>query len=292
MMAIETSRRAVLGSGAALAAMSALPAGAVTAAEKAKMATTSRNRNPGIQLYTIRSEMQKDVPGSLKKIADIGYKEVEFAGYFGHEPAEIRKMVGDLGMTAPSAHIQDATFIDNPQKTIDEALAAGHLWLVMPWVKPELRTTIDQWKNIADICNKFAAHCKAAGLRFAYHNHDFEFAPIGGALPYDVLMKSTDPATVKFELDMYWAKKGGQDLAALMAQHQGRIVMVHVKDMLPNGAMTDVGLGTIPFAQLLGAAYARPIEHYFVENDDTTTPFESAATSCKSLTQILAELPA
>jgi sugar phosphate isomerase/epimerase len=105
-------------------------------------------------------------------------------------------------------------------------------------------------------------------------------------------MQNTDAGLVQFELDMYWAKKGGQDLAALMAKHQPRIVMVHVKDMLPSGAMTDVGLGTIPFAQLLAAPAARPIEHYFVENDDTTTPFESAATSCKALTQILAGLPA
>jgi sugar phosphate isomerase/epimerase len=287
------SRRTVLSAGAAAAALSAM-AGHTFAASNEHMRAIRplRNRAPGIQLYTIRSEMQKDVPGSLKKIADIGYKEVEFAGYFGHAPAEIKKMVADLGMTAPSAHIQDVTFIDNPQKTIDEALAAGHQWLVMPWVKPELRATIDQWKNIADICNKFAAHCKASGLRFAYHNHDFEFAALGGVLPYDVLMQNTDAGLVQFELDMYWAKKGGQDLAALMAKHQPRIVMVHVKDMLPNGAMTDVGLGAIPFAQLLGAPYARPIEHYFVENDDTTTPFESAATSCKALAQILAGLPA
>jgi sugar phosphate isomerase/epimerase len=291
MRGVEASRRALLGGGAALAAMSLVGSGAMAAAKKAAMIATSRNRKPGIQLYTIRSEMQKDVPGSLKKMADVGYKEVEFAGYFGHSPAEIRKMVADLGLTAPSSHIQGVTFIDDPQQTIDAALAAGHQWLVLPWVKPELRTTIDQWKTIADICNKFAVHCQAAGLRFGYHNHDFEFAPIGGVLPYDVLMQSTDPALVQFELDMYWAKRGGQDLASLMAKHRGRMVMVHVKDMLPNGAMTDVGLGDIPFAQLLAAPAATPIEHYFVENDDTTTPFESAAISCKALTQILAGLP-
>jgi sugar phosphate isomerase/epimerase len=200
-------------------------------------------------------------------------------------------MVADLGMTAPAAHLQDATFIDNPQKAIDEALAAGHQFLVLAWVRPEMRGTIEQWKAIADTCNKFAAHCKAAGLRFAYHNHDFEFAPIGGVLPYEILMQDTDPAAVQFELDMYWAKKGGQDLNALFAKRTSRIVMVHVKDMLPNAEMTDVGLGTIPFAQILAAPAAQSVEHYFVENDNTKTPLESIATSCKALTTILSELP-
>ena len=282
---MRPSRRELLATAAAAMAMPA-------AAAKGVQMSAVRNRKPGLQLYTIRSEMQKDVPGSLKRVAQTGYKEVECAGYFGHTPADIRKMVADLAMTAPAAHLQDATFIDNPQKTIDEALAAGHQFLVLAWVRPEMRSTIEQWKAIADTCNTFAAHCKAAGLRFAYHNHDFEFAPIDGVLPYEILMQSTDPATVQFELDMYWAKKGGQDMNALFAKHAGRIVMVHVKDMLLNGEMTDVGLGTIPFAQILAAPAAQSVEHYFVENDNTRTPLESIATSCKALTKILAELPA
>ena len=280
---MRLSRRELLASAAA--------AMAIPAAAKGAQMSAARNRKPGLQLYTIRSEMQKDVPGTLKRVAQTGYKEVEFAGYFGHTPADIRKMVADLGMTAPAAHLQDATFIDNPQKTVDEALAAGHQFLVLAWVRPEMRSTIEQWKAIADTCNKFGAHCKAAGLRFAYHNHDFEFAPIGGVLPYDVLVQNTYPAVVQLELDMYWAKKGGQNLNSLFAKHAGRIVMVHVKDMLPNGEMSDVGLGMIPFAQILAAPAAQSIEHYFVENDNTKTPFESIATSCKALTNILAELP-
>jgi sugar phosphate isomerase/epimerase len=148
------------------------------------------------------------------------------------------------------------------------------------------------WKRHAALLDSFGAQCKAAGLRLAYHNHDFEFAPVGGVLPYDMLAQNTDPAAVQFELDMYWAKKGGQDLNALFAGHSGRIVMVHVKDMLPNGEMTDVGLGTIPFAQILAQPAAQSVQHYFVENDDTKTPFESIATSCTALTKIVAGLPA
>jgi sugar phosphate isomerase/epimerase len=277
------SRRQLLASGAGLMAASA-------AARGAQM-TTARNRKPGLQLYTIRSEMQKDVPGSLKRVAQIGYKEVEFAGYFDHKPPEIRKMVADLGLTAPSLHVPLDAIRAKPAQLITDAQQAGHHYLVLAWIPPEERTTAEMWKRHAALLNSFGAQCKAAGLRFAYHNHDFEFTPVGELLPYDILMQSTDPAVVQFELDMYWAKKGGQDLNALFAKRDRRIAMVHVKDMLPNGEMTDVGLGTIPFAQVLGAPPAASVEHYFVENDDTKTPFQSIATSCKALTHILAGLP-
>ena len=281
---MSVSRREMLASGAVFMAASISPKGAPM--------TAGRNRKPGLQLYTIRSEMQKDVPGSLKRVAQTGYREVEFAGYFGHTPAEIRTMVADLAMTAPSSHVPLDAIRGKPAQLIADAKEAGHQYLVLAWIPPEERATVEMWKRHADLLNSFGAQCKGAGLRLAYHNHDFEFTPVGGQLPYDILMQNTDPAIVQFELDMYWAKKGGQDLNALFARHAGRIVMVHVKDMLPNGEMTDVGLGTIPFAQILAEPAARPVAHYFVENDDTKTPFESIATSCKALTQMLAGLPA
>ena len=281
---MSLSRRQMLASAAATVALSSATKGAPM--------TAARNRKAGLQLYTIRSEMQKDVPGSLKRVAQTGYKEVEFAGYFGHAPAEIRKFIADLGMTAPSSHVPIDAIRGKPAQLIADGKQAGHQYLVLAWIPPEERSTIDLWKRHAALLNTFGAQCRAAGLRLAYHNHDFEFTSIGSQLPYDILMQSTDPAVVQFELDMYWAKKGGQDLNALFAKHAGRIVMVHVKDMLPNGEMTDVGLGTIPFAQILSQPAARAVEHYFVENDDTKTPFESIATSCKALTRILAELPA
>jgi sugar phosphate isomerase/epimerase len=281
---MSLSRRQLLAVGTALVAVSSTAKGAQMSA--------ARNRKPGLQLYTIRSEMQKDVPGTLKRVAQTGYREVEFAGYFDHKPAEIRKMVADLGMTAPSSHVPIDAIRGKPAQLIADAKQAGHEFLVLAWIPPEERSTAEMWKRHAALLNVFGTQCKVAGLRLAYHNHDFEFAPVGGVLPYDILAQNTDPALVEFELDMYWAKKGGQDLNALFAKHAGRIVMVHVKDMLPNSEMTDVGLGTIPFAQILAAPSAASVEHYFVENDNTKTPFESIATSCKALRKILAGLPA
>ncbi len=284
------SRRGILAGAAAATALS----GCTVLQDKfggggARAATM--DARTGIQLYTVRAAMQADVPGSLKKIADIGYRQVEFAGYFGHSPAEIRKMVADLGMTAPSSHIQVADARTDAQACVDRTREAGHKFLVLAWFPPEQRQTLDQWKEIAGFCNHVAGLCKTAGLSFAYHNHNFEFEAMNGVLPYDVMIQNTDPSLVQFELDLYWAKKAGQDLDALLARHQGRIVMCHVKDMAPDGSMADVGQGTIDFARMLAAPAAAPMEYYFVENDDTKTPFESAAISCSALSNILKSLP-
>jgi sugar phosphate isomerase/epimerase len=174
---------------------------------------------------------------------------------------------------------------------IDGALEAGHKFLVIAWTPPETRQTSDHWKAWADVCNRFASQCHAAGLLFCYHNHNFEFQPVGGELPYDILLKRTDPSLVQFELDLYWAKLGGADLGALLSQHRGRFPMCHVKDMTASGAMADIGQGTIDFKVLFARPDIAPFEHYFFENDDAKSPFESAEISYKALTGILDSLP-
>ena len=251
----------------------------------------STRAKAGIQLYTLRAAMAKDVAGTLKRVAGIGYAELEFAGYFGKRPSEIRRMVADLGMTAPSSHVDALAARDAPLPLIDGALEAGHKILVIAWTPPETRKTLDDWKAWADVCNRFAAACHKTGLRFCYHNHNFEFQPVEGQLPYGLLLSRTDPALVQFELDLYWAKLGGADLGTLLSQHRGRIPMCHVKDMTASGAMADVGQGTIDFKALFARPDIAPFEHYFFENDDAKSPFESAEISYKALNAILDSLP-
>jgi len=251
----------------------------------------STRAKAGIQLYTLRAAMAQDVAATLKHVSAIGYAELEFAGYFGKRPSEICRMVADLGMTAPSSHIDALAARDAPLPLIDGALEAGHKFLVIAWTPPETRKTLDNWKAWADVCNRFAAECHKAGLRFCYHNHNFEFQPIGGQLPYDILLSRTDPALVQFELDLYWAKLGGADLGTLLSQHRGRFPMCHVKDMTASGAMADVGQGTIDFKALFARPDIAPFEHYFFENDDAKSPFESAEISYKALSAILDSLP-
>jgi sugar phosphate isomerase/epimerase len=273
------SRRTLLTGASATIAFAALP-GCTPPPAPAVAA-----KKIGIQLYTVRAAMEQDVAGTLGRIADIGYDEVEFAGYFDTPATEIKRLLGTLDLTAPSAHVQPADMRERPQEVIDAAKEIGHEYLVFPWLPPEQRVTLDHWRATADFCNTFAQQCQSAGLKFAYHNHDFEFQPIDGVLPYDILRERCNPELVKFELDLYWAAKAGQDPNAILAADPGRFPMCHVKDMDAGGAMADVGAGTIDFG---GIFASQTFEHYFVERDDAPDPFASAEASYRNLVQIFA----
>jgi sugar phosphate isomerase/epimerase len=248
-------------------------------------ASVTATRKPlGIQLYTVRAAMEQDLPGTLRRIAEIGYDEVEFAGYFGTAPGEIKRLCTELGISAPSVHVGTAAARDTPAAVIDTALEIGHRWLVIPHLGAEERRTLDQYRAWADMFNSFGARCRTAGLRLAYHNHDFEFVPIDGVVPYDLLMERCDRELVKFELDLYWARKAAADTAALLARDPGRFPMCHVKDMSTTGAMADVGAGVVDFAAIFAA---HPFEHYFVERDDAPAPLETATASYAALNALL-----
>ncbi len=238
----------------------------------------------GIQLYTLRTEMERDLNATITRVAEIGYKEVEFAGYYNRTPTEIKALLESLELTSPSAHVSRDLIRDNPMPSIEAGAAIGHETLVLNWLAPEERDTLDKYRAWADVCNRFAEQAKAAGMNFCYHNHDFEFQAIDGVVPYDILFERCDPALVNFELDLYWAAKAGQDVGALLNAHPGRFPLCHVKDMAADGAMADVGAGTIDFA---GIFAAHQFEHYYVERDDTTAPFDTAQISFNALNAIL-----
>lgn len=235
---------------------------------------------PGLQLFTVRAAMAQDVPGTLARIAAVGYREVEFAGYFDTPPARIRRVLADNGLAAPAAHLNvaPAALRDSPAQWIDAAAEAGHRFLVLPWLDVQERRTLDQYRALADTMNVFAELCRAAGLAFAYHNHDFEFAALDGVPPFDLLMQRCDPDLVGFELDLYWAVHAGRDPRAVLAQYPGRFPLCHVKDRAPGGAMADVGAGTIDFAAIFASPDAA-FRHYFVERDDAPDGLASAAAS-------------
>src|SRR5207249_253605 len=175
----------------------------------------------GLQLYTVRQAMEHDMEGTLAKVAEAGYGEVEFAGYFGHTPKEVRAMLEHHGLAAPSAHMASLA-PDEWTASLDVAKAIGHEYIVVPWIPAEARKTLDGFKRVAQDFNRAAAQAHDAGLQFAYHNHDFEFARTEGRLPYDVLIAETDPKLVQFEIDLYWMVKGGQDPLAYFARLPGR----------------------------------------------------------------------
>ncbi|QIP17181.1 sugar phosphate isomerase/epimerase [Spirosoma aureum] len=255
----------------------------------------------GLQLYTLRDLLPKDVEGTLKKVAEIGYKEVELFGYsdgkfFGKTPAQFSALLKSLGLSAPSGHYTTGNTMPNAKGTlkkdwkraVDDAATLGQKYMVCAYLFPEERK-MDDYKRHVDLFNKSAELCKAAGIQFAYHNHDFEFKPMGGQLPYDLILKGTDPNLVKMELDLYWASFAGQDPVALFKKHPGRFPLWHIKDMAKTKEreFAEVGLGSINFQRIFDAKKTAGLTHYFVEQDICKRPpLESIAISYRNLTKI------
>jgi sugar phosphate isomerase/epimerase len=266
--------------------MGALAAGAVLPACRPARAT-SRISKIGLQLYTVRDLMKKDVEGTLAAVAKAGYTEVEFAGYFDKSPADIKAMLDRHGLVAPSVHAGSIA-PDDWAKSLDAARVIGHQYIVVPWIPVERRKTLNDWKAVAADFNRAATSANAAGLQFAYHNHDFEFPLVEGRVPYDLLLAETDPKLVQLEIDLYWITKGGQDPLAYFARWPGRVPLVHVKDSLgpPDNKMVDVGAGKIDWKRIFAKSAQAGIKHYFVEHDQPADPIASITASCVYLKQL------
>jgi sugar phosphate isomerase/epimerase len=242
----------------------------------------------GLQLYTVRDLMKADLPGTLRKVAQIGYKEVEFAGYFGRSPAQIRALLKQNGLTAPSSHIGLDILEKDSVRAFADAKAIGHQWVTMPYIPEERRKTVDDWNKIIDLLNQLGPQAKAAGLRLAYHNHDFEIRPVDGVRPLDMMLSKTDPALVDFEMDLYWVVFGGGDPLDFFNRYPKRFALVHVKDSAgpPDNKMVDVGKGTIDFPKIFAQSDKAGIKHYFVEHDQPADPIATIRNSYKYLSTV------
>ncbi len=263
------NRRTFLALGATAAAATAIAP---------RFASAAQVKTIGLQLYTLRDAMAKDVEGTLDQVAKIGYKEVEFAGYFDRTPAQIKAKLKALGLKSPSTHTQLMQLKNSWQATLDTAAAIGHTWVVLAWLSPQERGGLDDYKALADLLNTSGEAARKHGLRLAYHNHDFEFVPTDGGVPFEAMLERADPKLVEFELDLYWATKAGRDPVELFTKHPGRFPLVHVKDMdsTPASGITEVGHGKIDFKRIFAKSKTAGIKHYFVEQDVTPgSPFDS-----------------
>ncbi|MEM7316515.1 MAG: sugar phosphate isomerase/epimerase [Planctomycetota bacterium] len=281
MKKVSLSRRQLLGGSVALG-LSTLAAPTISPA-----APVSHKRVPGVQLYTVRESMAADVPGTLRAIAGIGYKEVEFAGYGDQSSQQVRALLDDLELTSPSSHVNAIAMRDDPSSLVDFATVIGNDYLTVAWLSPDDRQTLDDYKRWADAFNRAGEVCRENGMRFAYHNHDFELMPIDGQMPFDILLNETDPALVDFELDMFWVRKAGHDVVSILDKAPARFTMAHIKDMDDEGNMTEVGTGTIDFESILGNEAASGIRHLFVEHDQPSDPFKSVAISHLAMASLL-----
>jgi sugar phosphate isomerase/epimerase len=254
----------------------------------------------GVQLYTVRDLMKNDFEGTIAKVAQIGYKEVEFAGYFGRTADQVKAVLDKNGLKAPSTHVQYDELDDKFPSVIEFSKAIGLEYIICPWIPEDLRKSPDIWKQASEKFNKCGEQSKQAGMQFGYHNHWFEFLPVDGKLPYDELLKMCDPGLVKFEMDLCWITAAGADPLKYFNAYPGRFPLVHVKDLktMPKitsgGAqnygdtvdLTEVGSGIIDWKRIFAQSDKAGIKHYIVEHDHPKQPLESIKKSYEYLSTL------
>lgn len=237
------------------------------------------NQKVGLQLYTLRDQISKDVRGVISKVAEIGFREVETYGYspkdgfWGLNIKEFKALLKSHGLKSPSGHYNFEPYLgkddmDSLKANIEAAQGIGQKYLTVPYLSEPIRKNLDSYKVLAAKLNKAAVLARKSGLQLVYHNHDFEFKDYNGTTGYDILLRETSPSDLKFELDIYWTVKAGKDPIALFEQNPGRFVMWHVKDMdRMDKSYTEVGSGSIDYKQIFTKAKLSGMKHFFVEQD-------------------------
>jgi sugar phosphate isomerase/epimerase len=285
---------------------SALGAGALLGLGDSLAASATKRFEMGLQLYTVRDPMASAPVPTLKEIAALGYRNLETFGfdadgvrYYGMDAARFKQVLGDLGLRSTSGHYDLFKYLESPlpelrgfvDRCVAGAQALGQQYITWPWLQPEQRT-IRHFELLADRLNLIGEQVKAAGLKLAYHNHDFEFIPQDGKLGYDIVMRETDPALVKLQLDLFWAAHSSQRSPhELFSLQPGRFVMWHIKDMDRKNRdhYTELGNGSIDFTKIMPEAQLSGLETYFVEQGDNfaVSPMKSIATSAAYVKQRL-----
>ena len=238
----------------------------------------------GLQLYTLRRAFRDDPVATLERVRALGYDEVEFAAPLDMDFAALRRRMDAVGLACPSAHVGLDDLRHRPAEVLRMGEQLGCRYLVMPYLTPEQR----QWDEVIGALDGLARTVTSAGFGFAYHNHDFEFEGLAGQRPYDRLLAGTDPALVGLELDLYWTRKAGEDPEQMLARLNGRVKLVHLKDMTADGDMADVGAGVMDYSALLKAAKAAGAEHFIVEHDRPADPWASVEASLSHLRALTA----
>jgi len=237
----------------------------------------------GLQLYTLREQLEKDVPGTIKQLSAIGYKDVEIYSLYGKTPAEFGQILKDNGIAASSGHYLLPVVKSEWEKRIEDAKTLGLRYMVIAILPPEERKSLDDYKKLAELFNKAGEATQKAGIQFCYHNHNFEFQKFGDTMPYDYLLKTLDPKLVAFEMDCFWVTHAGQDPVAYFKPHPGRFPLLHIKDMKDKpapsqeldakmGLFAPVGSGSIDWKRVFAAANVGGMEHYYVEQDYCEIP--------------------
>lgn len=256
-------------------------------------------REIGIQLYTLRNEINKDVKATLKAVAEAGYYQVE--GYGFPDAEAMFAAAKDNGLKVDSSHFNWDSVVnpDDPgvppfEKILEQANEAGLKHLVIPYLADRNRKTLDDYKQLCERCNRGAELAAKAGIQLAYHNHAFEFKPMAkGQTGYDVLMAEFSKQ-MKFEVDVFWVQVGGHEPVKLIQQLKGRVSQLHLKDLnqslktpnyggIPKEAFEELGDGVIAMEPIIQAAQSAGVAHCHVEQDHSPHPVKSIQQSIQHL---------
>lgn len=278
-------RQFLINGGLALGALAIVPS----------LAFDSKKKAIGIQLYTLRDSLPKDVKGVLTQVGKAGFTQVETFGYsasngfFGTSVKDFQSLLMDNGLKATSNHFDFNDILkDSNTASLNSYIETAHIlgseYLTIPYVVPELRgESVDGYKKLAAGINKIGEICHSNGLKLAYHNHDFEFTKFENTTGYEVLLNETDKNLVDFEMDLYWAVRAGNDPLELFKKHPGRFKMWHVKDMdkIDQGSNAEIGYGKIDYKSIFAQSKLAGMEHLFLEQESNyiPNPIESIKTS-------------
>jgi sugar phosphate isomerase/epimerase len=237
---------------------------------------------PGLQLFTVRDALSADPEGTLRRVGDAGYREVELAGLAGMTAITFQEKLKRHSLAVPSIHAGYDSLRGDLDGVVREAGIFGASFIVCPSVDAEKRRTADDWKRVCRTLAGAGRTARRHGLALAYHNHDYEFVPFAdGATPFDLLLRETGPEDVKLELDVYWVAKGGLDPVRCLRDNAARITLLHLKDLGRDGATVELGAGVLAMEQIVRTALAIGTKHLFVEQDDSADPLGSIGISLR-----------
>ena len=238
-----------------------------------------------VQMYTLRQHAAEDLDGTLWRLADIGYKLVEFAGLYDNSAEDVAAMLERHGMQSPAAHIPWQRFDEDFDGVVAEAKVIGYEWVIVP-ITPKREIDEALAAEYIDKLNAFGRKAADAGLKFAYHNHAFEFDNVysDNTTFYDRLIAGTDPDAVKLELDAFWVNRGGVDPARMLRDHSDRVRLVHIKDAQRGDAAIDVpfGEGGLDWKAILDASRQAGVEYYIVEQDNPGVAFDDVTIALRN----------
>lgn len=253
------------------------------------LAPKKPEKNLGLQLYTFRNEMLADPKGTLEKIAALGIKQIETARsqkglFYGLGPKEMGEVCKELGMDLRSGHV---ALDENWKDTLDQTAESGQEYVICSSM-PTNGQTLDNYKAVADAFNKAGEDCKERGMKFGYHNHDYEFESVNGQVLYEVLLNNTQADLVHMELDLGWVVVAGKDPLNYFKRYEGRFPLWHLKDMdMVKKESTEFGKGGLDIQKMLEHKKQSGLKYIFIEQEEyASTPFESMAHNMKYMKRL------